>query len=40
MHKDELLSAMAQNKHIYCDKPITATMAEAEAVRRAAWCRH
>jgi predicted dehydrogenase len=35
LHKDELLSAMAHNKHIYCDKPITATMEEAEAVRAA-----
>lgn len=29
LHKDILLSAMAHNKHIYCDKPLTATMAEA-----------
>jgi len=35
LHKDELLSAMKHNKHIYCDKPITATVEEAEAVRAA-----
>lgn len=34
-HKEQLLSAMAHGKHIYCDKPLTATMAEAEEVRTA-----
>lgn len=32
LHKDALLSAMAHNKHIYCDKPLTATLDEANAV--------
>lgn len=31
-HRDELLSAMRHNKHIYCDKPLTATLDEAEEV--------
>lgn len=35
LHKDALLSAMRSQKHIYCDKPLVATMAEAEAVRLA-----
>ncbi|MFC1452741.1 Gfo/Idh/MocA family protein [Verrucomicrobiota bacterium] len=35
LHKDALLSAMAHNKHIYCDKPLVAGMEEAEAVRAA-----
>ena len=35
LHKDALLSAMAHNKHIYCDKPLTATWDEAKAVRAA-----
>jgi predicted dehydrogenase len=35
LHKDALLSAMRHQKHIYCDKPLTATMAEAEQVRAA-----
>ena len=35
LHKDALLSAMRNNKHIYCDKPLTATMAEAEEIRAA-----
>jgi len=35
LHKDELLSAMRHNKHIYCDKPLTATMAEASEVEAA-----
>ncbi|MBN2311606.1 MAG: Gfo/Idh/MocA family oxidoreductase [Candidatus Hydrogenedentes bacterium] len=34
-HKQELLSAMKHNKHIYCDKPLVATMDEAEAIRAA-----
>jgi predicted dehydrogenase len=32
LHRDALLSAMAHGKHIYCDKPLTATLEEAEAV--------
>ncbi|MCH2115714.1 MAG: Gfo/Idh/MocA family oxidoreductase [Pirellulales bacterium] len=35
LHKEALLSAMASGKHIYCDKPLTATMAQAEAVAAA-----
>jgi predicted dehydrogenase len=35
LHRDELLSAMAHNKHIYCEKPLTATMAEAREIERA-----
>jgi predicted dehydrogenase len=33
LHKDALLSAMRNNKHIYCDKPLVATLDEAEEVR-------
>lgn len=32
LHHEALLSAMAHGKHIYCDKPLTATLAEAENV--------
>jgi predicted dehydrogenase len=35
LHRDALLSAMAAGKHIYCDKPLTATLAEAEEVAAA-----
>ncbi len=35
LHKDALLSAMQSQKHVYCDKPLVATVAEAEEVRRA-----
>jgi len=35
LHKDALLSAMRHQKHIYCDKPLVATMAEAEEIRAA-----
>ncbi len=35
LHKDALLSAMRAQKHIYCDKPLVATPAEAEEVRAA-----
>jgi predicted dehydrogenase len=35
LHKDALLSAIRNQKHIYCDKPLVATMAEAEEVRAA-----
>jgi len=35
LHKDALLSAMAHGKHIYCDKPLTATLTEAEAIAAA-----
>jgi predicted dehydrogenase len=35
LHKEALLSAIAHEKHVYCDKPLVATMAEAEEVRAA-----
>ncbi len=35
LHCEELLAAIATNKHIYCDKPLTATLAEAERVAAA-----
>jgi len=35
LHKDALLSAMAHGKHIYCDKPLSATLAEAEEIAAA-----
>jgi predicted dehydrogenase len=35
LHKEALLSAIAHGKHVYCDKPLVATMAEAEEVRAA-----
>jgi len=35
LHKDALLSAMAHGKHIYCDKPLTATWDEAAEVEAA-----
>ena len=35
LHKEALLSAIAHQKHVYCDKPLVATMAEAEEVRAA-----
>jgi predicted dehydrogenase len=34
LHAEALLSAMAHGKHIYCDKPLTATLAEAEQIER------
>jgi predicted dehydrogenase len=34
-HKDALLSALRHQKHIYCDKPITATLDEAREVEAA-----
>jgi len=34
LHKEALLSAMRHQKHIYCDKPLVATLDEAEEVRR------
>lgn len=34
-HKEALLSAMKNNKHIYCDKPLVANMKEAEEIRTA-----
>lgn len=35
LHKDPLLSALRHHKHIYCDKPLTATLAEAREVEAA-----
>jgi predicted dehydrogenase len=35
LHKDALLSAMRRQKHIYCDKPLVATMKDAEAIEEA-----
>jgi len=35
LHLDALLSAMRHQKHIYCEKPLTATVEEAEAIRAA-----
>jgi len=35
LHRDELLSAMAHGKHIYCDKPLVATEAEADDIAAA-----
>lgn len=32
LHKDALLSAMQSQKHIYCDKPLVATMDEAASI--------
>jgi len=35
LHKTALLSAIKNQKHIYCDKPLTASQAEAEEVEAA-----
>jgi predicted dehydrogenase len=35
LHQDALLSAMAGQKHIYCDKPLVATLDEAQEIGRA-----
>ena len=35
LHFEALLSAIRHNKHIYCDKPLTATWAEALLIREA-----
>lgn len=35
LHKDALLSAIAHGKHIYCDKPLTATLDEAREIAAA-----
>jgi predicted dehydrogenase len=34
-HREQLLSAMAHGKHIYCDKPLTANMDEARDIATA-----
>jgi len=35
LHKDALLSAMQHQKHIYCDKPLVASAAEADEIAAA-----
>ncbi len=35
LHKEALLSALRHQKHIYCDKPLVATLAEAEEIEAA-----
>ncbi|MDD3952687.1 MAG: Gfo/Idh/MocA family oxidoreductase [Lentisphaeria bacterium] len=35
LHCEELLSAIQQQKHIYCDKPLTATWEEAQQIKEA-----
>lgn len=35
LHAEALLSAIEHGKHVLCDKPLTATLAEAEQVRKA-----
>jgi predicted dehydrogenase len=35
LHKDALLSALRHQKHIYCDKPLVANLAEAEEIAAA-----
>lgn len=35
LHKDAILSAMAHGKHIYCDKPLTATLEGARVIEAA-----
>ena len=35
LHKAALLSAISRQKHIYCDKPLTATATEAEEIQAA-----
>ena len=35
LHRDQLLSALGQDKHIYCDKPLAADLAEAAEIEEA-----
>jgi predicted dehydrogenase len=35
VHAEQLLAAIQAGKHVYCDKPLTATFAEAERVEEA-----
>lgn len=35
LHKEELLAAMWHNKHIYCDKPLVASLDEAREIEEA-----
>jgi predicted dehydrogenase len=35
LHREALLSAMRNQKHIYCDKPLVATLAEAQEIEAA-----
>jgi len=38
-HSHLVLAGLAMNKHIYCAKPMTRTIAEARRVRRRRWPR-
>jgi predicted dehydrogenase len=35
-HKDVILEALTQNKHVFCEKPLCRTLAEAREIREAA----
>ena len=35
LHRDQLLSAIRHDKHIYCDKPLVTNLEEANEIRRA-----
>lgn len=35
LHKEAVLSAMAHGKHVYCDKPLTATLVESLEIEKA-----
>ena len=35
LHKDQLLAAVRAGKHIYCDKPVTGSIEDAQAVAKA-----
>lgn len=36
LHHDEVLAAFASGKHVYCDKPLTTSLASARAIQAAA----
>jgi predicted dehydrogenase len=40
LHREQLLSAMEHNKHIYCDKPLVVNMEEAGEIERAMQAYH